>query len=41
MVSILTANNVAGRDNFAPAPELHDDGSNFEWRMFFNQGYYW
>lgn len=36
MTSILTANNRAGRDNVAPAPELHEDGSSFQWRMFFN-----
>lgn len=35
MVSVLTTNTIFGRDNRAPAPEVKDDGSNYPWRMFF------
>lgn len=38
MVAILTANNRAGRDNRPPAPVLREDGSNYNWRMFFDNG---
>lgn len=37
MVAVLTANNPAGRDNSAPAPKLKEDGSNYAWRMFFDE----
>lgn len=36
MVSVLTTNTIFGRDNRAPAPEVKDDGSNYPWRMFFD-----
>lgn len=35
MTAIITANNVRSRDNVAPAPSLKDDGTNYIWRMFF------
>lgn len=38
MVAVLSSNNRFSRDNRAPAPALHADGSNFEWRMFFDNG---
>ena len=36
MVAIVTTNNIHSRDNRAPAPEVKDDGSNYPWRMFFD-----
>lgn len=38
MTFVLTANLPFARDNVAPAPALHEDGSNFEFRMFFEDG---
>ncbi len=38
MTFVLTANLPFARDNVAPAPALHADGSNFEFRMFFEDG---
>lgn len=35
MTVILTANRPYGRDNSAPPPALRLDGTNFPWRMFF------
>lgn len=36
MASVLTQNNPRARDNRAPAPEVKFDGSNYPWRMFFD-----
>lgn len=36
----LSLNAPAGRDNRPPSPELKDDGTNFMWRMFFDQNRY-
>jgi hypothetical protein len=36
MTAILSTNNPAGRDNRAPAPALRSDGTNYPWRMFFD-----
>ena len=38
MTAVITANNPLTRDTVAPAPAVHSDGSNYEWRMFFDQG---
>lgn len=38
MTFVLTANLPFARDNVAPAPALHPDGSNYEFRMFFEDG---
>lgn len=38
MTFVLTANLPFARDNVAPAPALRPDGSNFEFRMFFEEG---
>jgi hypothetical protein len=38
MVAVVTSNNIYSRDNRAPAPAVHeDDGTNFPWRMFFDE----
>jgi hypothetical protein len=36
MTAILSTNNIAGRDNIAPAPALKENGENYPWRMFFD-----
>lgn len=38
MVAVLTANNRAGRDNIAPPPAVKENGDNYNWRMFFDDG---
>lgn len=38
MTAVLTANNRAARDNFAPPPALKEDGSNYAFRMAFDNG---
>lgn len=35
MTAVLSTNNISSRDNRAPAPAVHDDGSSYPWRMFF------
>lgn len=37
MTVVLSSNNLRNRDSRAPAPAVHQDGSNFEWRMFFDE----
>ena len=36
MVAVVSTNNIRSRDNRAPAPKVHPDGSNYPWRMFFD-----
>lgn len=36
MSVVISSNNRKHRDTRAPAPAVHQDGSNFEWRMFFD-----
>lgn len=36
-MAIITPNNLDVKNQVAPAPSLHDDGSNYEWRMCFNE----
>lgn len=36
MSAIITANERLARDNRAPSPALKDDGTNFQWRMFYD-----
>lgn len=38
MSAVITANNRASRDTRAPAPATHEDGSNYRWRMFYDEG---
>lgn len=38
MTAVITANNRASRDTRAPAPATHEDGSNYRWRMFYDEG---
>lgn len=38
MAAFLTANLPMARDNAAPSPATKEDGSNYEWRMFFDAG---
>lgn len=38
MVSVVSSNNRQSRDNRAPAPAVRSDGSNYPWRMFFDDG---
>ena len=38
MAAVITANNPAARDNVAPPPSLKEDGSNYQWRMFYDNG---
>jgi hypothetical protein len=35
MTAIPSANNPLARDNRAPAPAVHEDGTNYPWRMFY------
>jgi hypothetical protein len=35
MTAVTSSNNIRTRDNRAPAPAVRDDGTNFPWRMFF------
>jgi hypothetical protein len=35
MTAVLSTNNISSRDNRAPAPAVHEDGSSYPWRMFF------
>lgn len=35
MTAVLSTNNIHSRDNRAPAPAVHEDGSSYPWRMFF------
>jgi len=36
MTAVVTSNTIFGRDNRAPAPSVKEDGSNYAWRMFFD-----
>lgn len=38
MTSVITSNNPFARDNVAPPPITREDGTNYPWRMFFDQG---
>lgn len=38
MAAVITPNNRASRDTRAPAPATHEDGSNYNWRMFYDSG---
>ena len=38
MSAVITANNRASRDTRAPAPATHEDGRNYQWRMFYDGG---
>lgn len=38
MSAVITANNRASRDTRAPAPATKEDGSNYKWRMFYDDG---
>lgn len=36
MTAVITANNRLARDNVAPPPQTKEDGSNYNWRMFYD-----
>lgn len=38
MTAVVTSNNPFARDNVAPPPVTREDGTNYPWRMFFDQG---
>lgn len=38
MTAVITANLPASRDSRAPAPATHEDGTNYAWRMFYDDG---